>query len=96
MLVESIINGTFRASPHFYGLAEGVVDIMPLSERLAAPGIDPAIEAARRRFREGFNVFDGTLYTSTGRIIGEEGKTLSDDIILGGINWYYRNVVVVK
>jgi len=96
MLMESIINGTFKAAPHFYGLAEGVVDITPLNEKLAAPNTGEAVEAARRRIMGGFNVFDGVLRANSGRIIGEEGKTLSDDIILGGINWYYRNVVVMK
>ena len=92
-LVEGIINGTFRSAPHFYGLVEGVVDITPLNEKLAAPGTEAAVEAARRRFREGFNVFDGVLETNDGRAIGEPGKTLSDEVILGGINWYYRNVI---
>jgi basic membrane protein A len=93
-LVESVINGSFRSSPHFYGLAEGVADISPLSEAYAAPGTAEALEAARDRIiRGGFNVFDGPLETNDGRITGEEGKTLSDGEILGGIDWYYRTVV---
>jgi len=95
-LVESIINGTFRTSPHFYGFAEGVVDITALNEKLATPGAEMMVEAGRQRFREGFNVFDGVIRTNSGRVIGEEGKTLSDDVIFGGINWYYRNVVVTR
>jgi len=96
MLVESIIDGTFTTEPHFYGIAEGVVDITPPNEKITEPGIKAALETARRRFKDGFNVFDGPLHTNTGNIIGEEGKTLSDEIILGNIDWYYRNVMVMK
>ena len=41
-------------------------------------------------------VFDGVLVTNTGKKIGKKGKTLDDATITGKINWYYRNVVVLK
>jgi basic membrane protein A len=95
--VESVIGGTFKPAPHFYGLVEGAVDITPVNGQLASPGTEAAVEAARRRIIDGgFNVFDGVLETNDGGIVGEEGKTLSDGIILGDIDWYYRNVVVMK
>ena len=93
-LVESIVNGTFRPAPHFHGLAEGAVDITPVNNKLAAPGTEAAVLAARQRIiNEGFNVFDGVLETNSGGTVGEAGKTLSDDTILSGINWYYRNII---
>ena len=92
-LVESIINGTFREAPHFYGLAEGAVDITAINEKFVSSETQAAVEAARRRIiHDGFNVFDGVLETNDGKTVGEAGKTLSDDTILGSINWYYRNV----
>ena len=92
-LVESIINGTFKAKPFLYGLSEGAVDITPLNEKLAAKGTVAAVEAARQSIiREGFNIFDGVLKTNDGRTVGEPGKTLSDESIFNSINWYYRNV----
>ena len=93
-LIESIIKGTFRAAPYYYGLGEEAVDITPLNLKLAAPGTEDAVGAARRRIiNGGFNVFDGKMETNTGAYVGESGGTLSDEIILGGIDWYYRNVV---
>ena len=93
-LIESIINATFSPMPHYFGLAEGAVDITTPSVRLAAPGTEAAVEAARRRILdENFNVFDGVLETNDGGTVGESGKTLSDEVILGGINWYYRTVI---
>ena len=42
------------------------------------------------------NVFDGKIETNTGDTIGKKGKTLDDDTITGGINWYYKNVKIVE
>ena len=93
-IVESIIDGTFTPQANFYGLAEGAIDITPLNGALAPPGAEAAVLAARQRIlHEGFNVFDNILETNDGRRVGEDGKAFSDDVILGGINWYYRNVV---
>ena len=43
-----------------------------------------------------FNVFDGVIETNDGNTVGEEGKSLDDATITGGINWYYKNVVVLE
>ena len=93
-LVESIINGSFKPAAYFLGLTEGAIDITPLKRELAPPGASEAVFAARQRILSGgFNVFDGVLETNDGRILGEAGKTLPDDVILGGIDWYYRTVL---
>lgn len=39
-----------------------------------------------------FNVFDGVIETNDGSTVGEEGKTLDDGTITGGINWYFKTV----
>jgi|GEM_PF-6436731 len=41
-----------------------------------------------------FNVFDGVIETNDGKTVGEEGKTLDDGTITGGINWYFKTVTV--
>ena len=41
-----------------------------------------------------FNVFDGVIETNDGKTVGKEGGTLDDATITGGINWYFKNVVV--
>ena len=92
--MESIINGTFKPRSYFYGLAEGAVDITPLNGKLAAPETEAAVAAARKRIiQDGFNVFDGVLKTDDGKSVGEADKTLSDEVILSGIDWYYLNVI---
>jgi coenzyme A diphosphatase NUDT7 len=52
------------------------------------------IEEARQSMMDGtFNVFDGVIETNDGSTVGEEGKTLDDATITGGINWYFKTVV---
>jgi basic membrane protein A len=91
-LVQSVIGGSFTTAPYFGGIREGIVDITPLSG-LAAPGTAEVVAAARRRIESGaFNVFDGVLETSGGGTVGGAGATLPDNVITGGIGWYYRTV----
>jgi hypothetical protein len=36
------------------------------------------------------------METNDGKQIGKAGETLSDETIRNGIDWHYRNVVVIK
>jgi basic membrane protein A len=91
-LVQSVIDGSFTTAPYFGGIREGIVDITPLAD-FAAPETSEAIAAARQRMESGgFNVFDGVMETNDGQTIGGAGTTLQDEVITGGMDWYYRNV----
>ena len=92
---KKVIDGTWTAENYLGGMKEGLVDIAPLNEDLVAPGTQEKVDEAKKRIvEEGFNVFDGVLETNDGKTVGEEGKTLDDATITGGINWYYKNIVV--
>ena len=96
-LVKHVIDGTFCTTPRFYGIAEGMVDITPVNERLAAPEIATALRTARQRIIDGsLHVFRGIMETNEGNFIGEEGRTLSDCAIRNSMNWYYWNVIVKR
>lgn len=93
--VESVINGTWSGKNYYGGMAEGLVGISPLNEAVAADGTAEKIAEAEAKILDGsFNVFDGVIETNDGKTVGEEGKTLDDATITGGINWYFKNVVV--
>lgn len=93
--VEAVINGTWTAENYFGGMDEGLVDITELNPDLCTDEMKTAVEAARAKILSGeFNVFDGVIETNDGSTVGEKGKTLDDATITGGINWYYKNVVV--
>ena len=93
--VQSLINGTFSTAPYFGSLKDGIVDISPLNDRISwKPEQIRILEEERSRIESGvFEVFSGVMETSAGRLIGVEGKNLSDDEIRNGINWYYRTVI---
>ena len=92
--VQSVIDGTWTGENYFGGMADGLVDIAPLSD-ICAEGTQEAVDAARKQItEEGFNVFDGVIETNDGSTVGEEGSTLSDSDITGNMSWYFKNVVV--
>lgn len=94
--VKSVIDGTWDGSNYYGGMAEGLVEITDLAS-FAADGTQQKIDEATAEILSGQNnVFDGVLETNTGKKIGQKGKTLDDATITGKINWYYRNVVVIK
>ena len=94
--VKSIIDGTWDGSNYYGGMAEGLVSITDLAS-FAAEGTQQKVDEATAEILSGDNnVFDGVLVTNTGKKICKKGKTLDDATITGKINWYYRNVVVLK
>jgi hypothetical protein len=70
---------------------------MPLNETIAAPGTREAINSALDHMKSGsLEVFSGEMEINDGRRIGAVGKTLPDDEIQNGIDWYYRNVAELR
>ncbi len=91
--VQSIIDGSYDGSNYYGGLAEGLVDISDLAD-FNDPEAAAKIEEAKKSIIDGsFNVFDGVIETNDGSTVGEEGGTLDDATITGGINWYFKNIV---
>ena len=94
--VKSIIDGSWDGSNYYGGMAEGLVGITNLAS-FAAEGTQEKVYEATAAILSGqSNVFDGVMTTNTGETIGQEGSTLDDATITGGINWYYHNVVIVE
>lgn len=94
--VKSILDGSWDGSNYYGGMAEGLVGITNLAS-FAAEGTQEKVDEATAAILSGqSNVFDGVMTTNTGETIGQEGSTLDDATITGGINWYYHNVVIVE
>lgn len=93
--VESVIEGTWDGTNYYGGMPEGLVEITKLAD-FCIEGTQEKVDEATAQILSGtFNVFDGVMETNDGKTVGEVGKTLDDGTITGGINWYYKNVVVV-
>ncbi|MGN0554039.1 MAG: BMP family ABC transporter substrate-binding protein [Oscillospiraceae bacterium] len=93
--VQQVIDGTWNCENYFGGMSDGVLDISDLNSAICTEEMQTKVDEARNKIlNEGFNVFDGVLETNEGTTVGEEGSTLDDATIKGGINWYYKNVEV--
>lgn len=94
--VQSIIDGTWDCSNYYGGYQEGLIEVTALAD-FCVEGTKEKMEEAKAEILSGKNnVFDGVLETNTGETVGEEGKTLDDATITGGISWYFKNVEVVE
>lgn len=90
---KEAMDGTWTGENYFGGLAEGFVDISPLSKNVAE-GTEEAIEDARKKIVDGYNVFEGEIKDNQGNVVCAEGEKLTDADITGAMNWYYKNVEV--
>lgn len=94
--VQSVLDGTWDGSNYYGGMKEGLVQLTGLAD-FCAEGTQEAVDEASAAILSGkYNVFDGIMETNTGETVGTEGGTLDDATITGGINWYYKNVVIVE
>jgi len=94
-LVQSVIDGTFTATPWYGSMKDGIVDLSPLNKNIPI-NADTAriIDEERKRIEGGtFNVFEGVMETNDGKSIGKEGVNMTDDEIRNEMKWYYRTVV---
>lgn len=94
--VNSVIEGTWNGENYYGGMSEGLVEITELASFCAEGTQEKVSEASDAILSGSSNVFDGELKTNTGEVVGSEGGTLDDATITGGIDWYYKNVVVVE
>jgi basic membrane protein A len=97
-LAHSVIDGTFTTTPYFGSLKDGMVSLSPLNTHIGYNSeIHTILNEERLRIEGGgFDVFTGVMETNDGRRIGKAGENFSDETIRSGINWHYRNVVVLK
>lgn len=108
--VQAVLDGKWAEFGNYFGgIAEGFVDISPLSAN-CAEGTQAITDSVKALIKDGsFGVFDGkqvkvdgttvtlideALMDNKGNTIVEAGGAcLEDSVITGGINWYYANVI---
>lgn len=90
---KAVLEGKWTGENYFGGLADGFVDVSPLSAN-CAPGTQEAIDAAKKKIIDGFKVFEGNIVDNAGNQVCKEGEALTDADITGKMNWYYKTVEV--
>lgn len=92
--VQQIIDGTWTATNYFGDLKDGLIDISPLNEKVAAPDTKAKIDEAKQKMIDGsLKVFKGPLYDNAGNLKVEEGKEMSVEDITQHFTWYVDGVV---
>lgn len=76
-ILKSVLDGTYKPENKLYGLADGTVDISPLSKNVAE-GTQEAIDKAVAAIKSGeLNIFAGPLNDNEGNVLVKEGESLS-------------------
>ncbi len=74
--IESIINGEFKPVSYYGSMADGYVDLAPMSD-LVKPEAKEKVEEIRKQMEAGeFNVFEGPIYDNQGNEVVKEGESL--------------------
>ncbi len=92
--VQQVVDGTWTPENIFMDMADGLVDISPLTKNVAEGTVE-AIEAARAKImsRE-FDVFHGPIYDNEGTLRVKEGEQLDRAYIAGSIDWLVKGIEV--
>ncbi len=92
--VQAVIDGTWKPENIFMDMADGLVDIAPLTKN-CAEGTAEAIEAARAKIVSGeFDVFEGPIFDNQGTERVKEGEKLERSYIAGQMDWLVKGVEV--
>ncbi len=74
--IESIIDGTFETVSYYGNMADGYVDLAPMSD-LVSPEAKAKVEEVQAKMEAGeFDVFTGPIYDNAGNLVVPEGEVL--------------------
>lgn len=94
--IQSITNGSYDGSNYYGGMNEGLVGLSELADFNDDEAAQKVEEAKADIISGKLKIFENVMETNDGSTVGTEGQALDDATITGNLNWYYRNVVVLK
>ena len=89
--VEAVRNGTFKGQWCELDINDGAISLAAFSDAVPQDVID-LIEAQKKKFMDGEEVFVGPLYDNTGKLRVPEGETLTGEAA-NSMQWFLPNVV---
>jgi basic membrane protein A len=96
-MVDSLIDGSYSPRPYFAGLADGMVSLSGANAKLNSPEALEMAQKARLDIISGqLSVFEGPIETNEGATIGHKGTALSDETLIDGLHWYFRNIELIE
>ncbi len=92
-IVKELLTGEANSvKRHWFGIETGVVGLSDYS-LLVPEELRQEIEEAKTLMAKK-SVFSNVIYDNTGKLRCDEGENLSDEILLGNMDWYVEGVVL--
>ena len=89
--VGDVLAGTWKTDRTWWGVKEGAIDLVSLSDRVPAAA-KAKVDAAKAGLKDGsFAIWKGPLKDSSGKDVLKDGQ-VADDAFLSGINFYLKGV----
>ena len=85
------MDGTWVSHDFWGGMAEDVIMLTPINERVPAEIADEATAIAASIADGSFHPFTGPLTNQAGEVVVPEGVTMTNDE-LAGMNWYVEGI----
>ncbi|MGP1487763.1 BMP family ABC transporter substrate-binding protein [Peptoanaerobacter stomatis] len=79
--VEEILNGTWKPESYYGNIADGYVDLLPLTENAPEEAKAKVDEIKAKMVSGDFKVFTGPIKNQAGEVVVEEGKSLNREEI---------------
>ncbi|MEO8125192.1 MAG: BMP family ABC transporter substrate-binding protein, partial [Burkholderiales bacterium] len=89
--VNNMLNGTWKSGKSWWGVKEGAIDIVSISDKVP-PELKAKAEAAKAGLKDGtLEIWKGPIYGQDGKEVVKSGE-VADDAFLGGIKFYVKGV----
>jgi basic membrane protein A and related proteins len=89
--VQAVMDGTWESHDFWGGMAEDVIRLTPINERVPAEIAEEAMAIAASIEDGSFHPFTGPLRNQAGEVVVPEGVTMTNEE-LAAMNWYVEGI----
>lgn len=87
--IRTIVAGGVLETDYFGTLIDGMVILSDFNDAIMPEGAAEAIEEAKARFLDGWNLFEGPLYDNEGNLIVAAGETFDEETSSAPYHWRF-------
>ena len=91
-VIKEVLNGTWKSENYWGGMADGIVKLAPLSDKVP-DNVKKIVKVFEEAIKRGeFHPFEGPIYDQSGNLRVKPGEVLSDEELLS-MNWFVDNII---